>query len=104
MAWIALVVAGLFEMVGVSLINKFNLEKNAKSLGLLVGAFGISFVLLSLAMDSLAMGTAYAVWTGIGASGGAILGMLIYGESKDLKRILCIALILGAAIGLKIIS
>lgn len=104
MAWIALVAAGLFEMVGVSLINKFNLEKNAKSLSLLIAAFGVSFVLLSYAMDSLAMGTAYAVWTGIGASGGAVLGMLIYGESKDIKRLFCIALILGAAIGLKIIS
>ncbi|WP_314067863.1 multidrug efflux SMR transporter [uncultured Vagococcus sp.] len=104
MAWMALVAAGLFEMVGVSLINKFNLEKNAKSLCLLIGAFGVSFILLSYAMDSLAMGTAYAVWTGIGASGGAVLGMLIYGESKDIKRILCIGLILGAAIGLKIIS
>ena len=104
MAWIALVAAGLFEMVGVSLINKFNKEKNAKSLSLLIVAFGVSFFLLSYAMDSLAMGTAYAVWTGIGASGGAILGMVIYGESKDVKRLICITLILGAAIGLKIIS
>lgn len=104
MAWIALITAGIFEMLGVSLINKFNLEKNAQSLLMLVGAFGISFVLLSYAMNSLAMGTAYAVWTGIGASGGAILGMLIYGESKDLKRLICIALILGAAVGLKVIS
>ena len=50
------------------------------------------------------MGTAYAIWTGIGASGGAILGMILYGESKDWKRIVFIAMVLGAAIGLKLVS
>jgi paired small multidrug resistance pump len=50
------------------------------------------------------MGTAYAIWTGIGASGGAILGMLLYGESKDWKRIVFIAMVLSAAIGLKLVS
>lgn len=104
MAWFFLIVAGLFEMVGVSLINKFNSEKNVRSFLMLAAAFGLSFILLSLAMDKLAMGTAYAVWTGIGASGGAIIGMVMYGESKDVKRIICIGLILGAAIGLKLIS
>jgi len=55
-------------------------------------------------MKTLSMGTAYAVWTGIGASGGAILGMILYGEPKTALRILFIAMVLGAAIGLKLVS
>ncbi|RLL41320.1 QacE family quaternary ammonium compound efflux SMR transporter [Oceanobacillus piezotolerans] len=104
MAWFSLVLAGLFEMFGVAMINKLHKDRNWKSLALLVLGFGASFIFLSHAMETLPMGTAYAVWTGIGASGGAILGMLLYGESKDWKRIVFIAMVLGAAIGLKIVS
>lgn len=56
-----------------------------KSLVLLVIGFGASFTFLSYAMETLPMGTAYGIWTGIGASGGAIFGMILYGESKDWK-------------------
>ncbi|RHW39044.1 QacE family quaternary ammonium compound efflux SMR transporter [Neobacillus notoginsengisoli] len=104
MAWISLVAAGLFEMFGVLMINRLHQKKNWQSAALLVLGFTASFLLLAQAMKTLPMGTAYAIWTGIGASGGAILGMLLYGESKDWKRIFFIALILGAAIGLKLIS
>lgn len=104
MAWISLIFAGIFEMFGVASINRFNNKKNLSSLLLLVGTFTISFLLLSYSMDYLPMGTAYAVWTGIGASGGTILGMLIYNEGKDWQRIVCISLILIAAVGLKIIA
>ncbi|MFC2949460.1 DMT family transporter [Virgibacillus sediminis] len=104
MAWISLVLAGLFEMFGVAMISRLHEKRNWQSLALLVIGFGASFVLLSYAMETIPMGTAYAVWTGIGASGGAILGMLFYGESKDWKRIVFIAMILGAAIGLKLVS
>ncbi len=55
-------------------------------------------------MKTLPMGTAYAIWTGIGSCGGALLGIIIYGESKDWRRIACIALILSATIGLKLVS
>ncbi|MNC83588.1 Multidrug resistance protein YkkD [compost metagenome] len=55
-------------------------------------------------MKTLPMGTAYAVWTGIGASGGAVLGMLLYGEGRELRRIICIVMILGAAVGLKLLG
>jgi paired small multidrug resistance pump len=55
-------------------------------------------------MKTLPMGTAYAVWTGIGASGGAILGMIFYGESRNALRILFIAMVLGSAVGLKLVS
>ncbi|MER1985925.1 MAG: multidrug efflux SMR transporter [Solibacillus sp.] len=104
MAWIALISAGLFEMLGVAMMNEMYRRKSWIPALLLVVFFSMSFWLLSVALETIAMGTAYAIWTGIGASGGAILGMVIYGESKDSKRIFCIALIIGAVIGLKLIS
>lgn len=104
MAWAALILAGFCEMFGVVMINKFHKDKNWKSLVLLAIGFGSSFIFLSMAMKTLPMGTAYAVWTGIGASGGAILGMVFYGESKDRKRILFIMMILSAAVGLKLVT
>lgn len=104
MAWTALVLAGIFEMFGVAMINKLHKDRNWQSLVLLISGFGASFVFLAIAMETLAMGTAYAIWTGIGASGGAILGMLFYNESKDWKRIFFIAMVLGAAVGLKLVS
>src|SRR6476620_11037464 len=104
MSFAFVIIAGLFEMLGVLTINKVNKDRNLLSFVLLIGAFGLSFLFLSLAMKGLPMGTAYAIWTGIGASGGAILGMIFYGESKDWRRIVCIAMVLGAAIGLKLVS
>lgn len=104
MAWASLLVAGLFEVFGVLMINKLHKDRSWQSLVLLILGFGASFLFLAHAMETLPMGTAYAVWTGIGASGGAILGMVLYGESKDWKRVIFITMILGAAIGLKLIS
>lgn len=104
MAWLALIFAGLFEMFGVAMINKLYIDRNWKSVALLIIGFGGSFLLLAYAMETLPMGTAYAIWTGIGASGGALLGMILYGESKDWRRIVCISLVLSAAVGLKLVS
>ena len=104
MAWVSLILAGIFEMLGVTMINKVNQDFSWKSLSLLIASFGASFLLLTYAMNTLPMGTAYAIWTGIGASGGAIMAMVLYGESKDWKRLLFISLILGAAVGLKLSS
>lgn len=104
MAWITLVLAGFCEMFGVVMINKLHKSRNWKSLALLVLGFGASFLFLSYSMETLPMGTAYAIWTGIGASGGSILGMFLYGESKDWKRVVFITMVLGAAIGLKLVS
>lgn len=104
MAWISLILAGTFEMFGVAMINKLHMERNWKSLTLLVIGFGASFAFLSFAMETLPMGTAYAIWTGIGASGGAILGMALYEESKDWKRLFFIGMVLSAAVGLKLVS
>lgn len=104
MAWTSLILAGIFEMFGVAMINKLHIDRNFKALALLILGFGASFIFLAYAMRTLPMSTAYAVWTGIGASGGAILGMLIYGESKDWRRIVFISMVLGGAVGLKLIS
>jgi len=104
MAWISLVIAGLCEMSGVAMMNQYTHDRKWRSLMLLILAFGASFAFLSIAMETLPMGTAYAIWTGIGASGGAVIGMLFYGESKDWKRILFIAMVLSAAVGLKLVS
>lgn len=104
MAWVMLLLAGCFEMFGVTMINKYHHDKKIMSFIFLLVGFACSFLFLSLAMETLPMGTAYAVWTGIGASGGAILGILFYGESKEWQRILFIAMIISSAIGLKLIS
>lgn len=91
-------------MFGVAMINKLHKDQNWQSLALLILGFGLSFIFLAYAMETLPMGTAYAIWTGIGASGGAILGMVFYGESKDWRRLIFIGMVLGAAIGLKLVS
>lgn len=104
MSWLFLIVAGIFEMLGVGSINRFNQNKDIKSLLFLFLTFGSSFVFLYLAMKNLPMGVSYAIWTGIGAAGGAILGMIFYGESKDWRRIAFIGVILASVIGLKLIG
>ncbi|BCG59278.1 DMT family transporter [Paenibacillus sp. URB8-2] len=104
MNWVFLILAGIFEMTGVLMINKLHKDRNLLSIVLLIISFGLSFLFMSLAMNTLPMGTAYAVWTGIGASGGAILGMIFYGESRNALRIVFIAMVLGSAVGLKLVS
>lgn len=104
MDWLILLTAGCCEMLGVAMIGQWNKTRTWSSLVLLIAGFSASFLLLSLAMKHLPMGTAYAVWTGIGASGGAILGMVLYGEPRGKLRITCIVAILGAAIGLKLLG
>ncbi|MDR4947843.1 DMT family transporter [Neobacillus cucumis] len=102
MAWVYLILAGVFEVVGVTGMNKVAKSKNLPAYMVLFIGFLLSFGFLSLAMKSLPMGISYAVWTGIGTVGGTIIGMLFYGESKDWRRILFIGMILVAVVGLKI--
>ncbi|WP_299178919.1 SMR family transporter [uncultured Neptuniibacter sp.] len=64
----------------------------------------ISFWLLSIAMKTIPVGTAYAIWTGIGAVGVSILGMLLLGESRDILRLICLLLIVSGIVGLKLVS
>ncbi|MGY0693298.1 DMT family transporter [Virgibacillus sp. FSP13] len=104
MAWLFLVIAGVGEVIGVTGINKVNKGKRWNAFITLIGGFSMSFIFLSVAMESLPMSTAYAVWTGMGTIGSALVGMFVYGESKDWRRILFISMILSAAVGLKLIS
>lgn len=104
MAWVYLILAGAFEVVGVTGMNKVAKDKSLQSYMVLFLGFIISFIFLSLAMRTLPMGISYAVWTGIGTVGGTIIGMLFYGESRDWKRILFIGLIIAAVVGLKLAS
>jgi paired small multidrug resistance pump len=104
MAWIALVLAGACEVLGVLAIKMVTRKKNLLSYLFLAVAFGTSFSLLSYAMTVIPMGTAYAIWTGIGTAGSAILGMLAFGESREWKRFLFISMILTAAVGLKLLT
>lgn len=102
MAWILLILAGLFECgwaIGLKYTEGFT--RLTPSL-LTVAAMAISFWLLSTAMKTIPVGTAYAVWTGIGAIGVAIMGMILFGESRDVMRIVSLLLIVAGIIGLKI--
>lgn len=102
MAWIYLIIASLFEVAwAIGLKYTEGWTKLYPSLFTMAGMLA-SFYFLSLAVNALPIGTAYAIWTGIGAVGTAILGIVLFGESRDLARLLCIGLILAGIIGLKL--
>jgi len=104
MNWIILVLAGLFEVVwAVGLKYTHGFTRLWPSVGTLA-AMLVSFALLSHAMKSLPMGTAYAVWVGIGAVGAGIVGILALGEPANAGRIVSLALIVTGVIGLKLAS
>ena len=102
MSWIILFIAGLLEVVwAIGLKYTHGFTRLTPSV-ITVTAMIVSIVLLSWAMRSLPVGTAYAVWTGIGAVGAAITGILLLGESASLARIASLALIVAGIIGLKL--
>lgn len=104
MDWIVLIVAGLFEVVwAISLKYSDNFSRPLPTVIALAGMV-ISIVLLSLALRTLPVGTAYAVWTGIGAVGTALVGMLVLGEPAETLRLMCIGLIIAGVIGLRLVS
>lgn len=101
MAWVYLVIASLGEIFGVMGINYYIQKKTFPRLLLIIVTFGFGFVFLALAMKGIALGTAYAVWTGLGASGAVLMGILFFKESAGLKRILFLCCIIAGAAGLK---
>ncbi len=104
MAWVYLVIAGVFEIVwAVGLKYTEGFTKLMPSV-ITIAAMAMSFLFLSQALKSLPVGTAYAVWTGIGAAGTALLGIALFGESREVLRILCLSLIVIGIIGLKLTS
>lgn len=104
MMWSLLILAGLFEVAGVTGMSMMNVRKNVLSWVVLIGGFSFSLIFLSIAMTAIPMGTAYAVWTGIGTVGSTIIGMLIYNEPRDAKRLAFITIIIMSVVGLKVVS
>lgn len=104
MPWIYLLLAGIFEIgfaIGMKYSDGFN--KPLPTLAT-VGAALVSLYLMSQAMKSIPVGTAYAIWTGIGALGVATLGIFLFGDSASAPRLACIGLIVAGVIGLKLVS
>jgi quaternary ammonium compound-resistance protein SugE len=104
MAWIYLVIAGLFEIAFTTSLKFSNNFSNMKwSVAFFISIY-LSFHFLNLAIQKIPLGTAYAVWTGIGAVGTALVGIFVFSEPSDFWRVLFIMLLIGSIIGLKLVS
>ena len=104
MAWFILFIAGLFECawaIGLKYTEGFTRPLPSV---LTLAAMAVSVILLALAMKTIPVGTAYAVWTGIGAVGVAVLGMVLFGESREALRLVCLSPIVAGIVGLKLVS
>jgi len=104
MAWIYLVIASFGEIFGVLGINLYLRKRSIGWLTFLIVVFGGGFLFLSLALREIQLGTAYAIWTGLGAAGAVLIGILFFKESADRKRIFFLACIIAGAVGLKILD
>ena len=103
-AWLALLAAGMLEIAwAFGLKYSDGLTRFWPSAATLA-AIAMSFAMMAVALRSLPFGTAYAVWTGIGAVGSIVVGMLVYSESADPFRLLCLTLIVAGIVGLKLNS
>jgi quaternary ammonium compound-resistance protein SugE len=104
MGWTYLVVAGLFEIAFTTAMRY--IDWSLRPLPMLAFLFfsTASFALLIAAMKTIPIGTAYAVWTGIGAAGTALLGVLYYGEPATTARLVLLTILVGAIVGLKLVS
>jgi quaternary ammonium compound-resistance protein SugE len=104
MAWFSLFIAGLFEIgwaIGLKYTDGFS--KLWPSVWT-VAAMIVSLAFLEYALRTLPVGTAYAIWVGIGAVGTAIMGMWLFNESRELARIVCLLLIVAGVVGLKFVT
>ena len=101
MAWIFLVAAGVCEVVWAAGLKKYGFKLSAGS-AFTVAVMLLSFFLLERAMKTLPLGTAYVIWTGIGAVGSAVVGIVLFKEPRDAVRLVCIALIVAGIVGLKL--
>ncbi|HEX9761129.1 MAG TPA: multidrug efflux SMR transporter [Candidatus Acidoferrales bacterium] len=102
--WVYLVIAGVFEVVWAVLLKSTQGFTRLWPSLWTIAAMLVSFYFLALAVRTLPVGTAYAVWVGIGAAGTAVLGMILLGEPRDALRMACIALIVVGAVGLRVLS
>ena len=102
MNWLILIVAGLFEVVWAVALKMSNGFRNVAADVAFVTGMAFSVWLLSVAMKTIPMGTAYAVWTGVGAVGGFLAGIVMFGESVSALRVASAALIVAGIVGLKL--
>lgn len=104
MAWVVLFVAGLMEVAwAVGLKYTAGFTRLWPSLGT-IAALAVSMALLGLSLRTLPLGTAYAIWTGIGTVGTAVLGVILFREPATAARLVCIALIVTGIVGLKLVT
>ncbi|MBZ7931224.1 DMT family transporter [Campylobacter molothri] len=104
MAWVFLIIAGICEIIGVIIMKKYVNTHAKKYLLALIVCFMCSFMSLSLSMQSIAMSIAYAIWTGIGAVGSVVVGVVLFKESKNFLKLFFILVILVSTIALKLLS
>ena len=102
MNWLMLIIAGLFEVVWATALKMSNVFRNPLADTVFVAGMALSVWLLVAAMKTIPMGTAYAVWTGVGAVGGFVAGIVMFGESASALRIASAALIVAGIVGLKL--
>ena len=104
MAWIYLAAAGLFEIGMTTALRYIDWPLRPWPLIAFLVCAGVSFGLLTVASWTIPLGTAYAVWVGIGAAGTAVLGMFIYGDPATTSRLVFLTLLIASIIGLKLVS
>ena len=104
MNWMLRLIAGLFEIGWVYALKQSDNFANLKFAFLAVLLLAVSMACLSLSLRTIPVGTAYAIWTGIGAVGAATLGILAFGDPATAMRLVCIALIVIGVVGLKLAS
>lgn len=103
MPWIYLLAAGVCEVVWAVGLKKYGFWPISRGGVVTIVIMILSFVLLSQAMKQLPLGSSYAIWTGIGAVGAATYGVVMLGEPRDWRRLVCIALIVVGILGLKLL-
>lgn len=104
MAWIFLGIAGLFEVIWATSMKYSEGFTKLGPTAITVAAMVVSFAFLSFSLKALPLGTAYAIWTGIGTVGTVVLGIFLFDEAVDVIRIGCIAMIVAGIVGLKLIT
>ena len=104
MAWILLIISGGSEVVGVWGMKAFAESKKFRFMMVVIGSFALSLAFLTIAFNTIPTSTAYAIWTGLGAAGSTIMGILVYKDPKDWKRLMFISMIVIGVVGLKLFS
>ena len=104
MAWVYLIIASFGEIFGMTSINLYIRKRAIPRILLVFATFGFGFFFLSLAMRTLPMGVSYAVWTGLGAAGAVLVGILFFKEEASWQRIFFLGCIITGAVGLRMLS